>query len=73
MELPLWLIDPGFVGMLSIDPSAAFAAGLEPRPLEETVRDTLAWVAAGDAPAEPPAGLDRAKEQVILDAWLSKR
>ena len=50
MELPLWLIDPAFAGMLSVDPSAAFAAGLEPRPLEETVRDTLAWVAAGDAP-----------------------
>ena len=52
MELPLWLIDPAFAGMLSVDPSAAFAAGLEPRPLEETVRDTLAWIAAGDAPTE---------------------
>ena len=37
------------------------------------VRDTLAWVAAGDAPTETPAGLDRAKEQAVLDAWLSKR
>jgi len=73
MELPLWLIDPAFAGMLSIDPSAAFAAGLTPRPLEETVRDTLAWVAAGAAPAETAAGLDRAKEQAVLDAWLSKR
>jgi 2'-hydroxyisoflavone reductase len=73
MELPLWLIDPAYAGMLSIDPSAAFAAGLQPRPLEETVRDTLAWVAAGDAPAETAAGLNRAKEQEVLDAWLSKR
>ena len=73
MELPLWLIDPGFAGMLSIDPSAALAAGLAPRPLEETVRDTLAWIAAGEAPAETDAGLDRAKEQSVLDAWLSKR
>jgi 2'-hydroxyisoflavone reductase len=73
MELPLWLNDPAYAGMLSVDPSPAFAAGLEPRPLEETVRDTLAWIAAGDAPAETPAGLDRAKEQVVLDAWLSKR
>jgi 2'-hydroxyisoflavone reductase len=73
MELPLWLIDPAFAGMLSVDPSAALAAGLEPRPLEETVRDTLAWIAAGDAPAETGAGLDRAKEQAVLDAWLSKR
>ena len=73
MELPLWLHDPGYAGMLSVDPEAAFAAGLSPRPLEDTVRDTLAWIAAGDAPAEPPAGLDRAKEQAVLDAWLSKR
>jgi len=72
MELPLWLIDPAFAGMLSVDPSAAFAAGLEPRPLEETVRDTLAWIAAGDAPADTGAGLDRAKEQAVLDSWLSK-
>ena len=73
MELPLWLHDPAYAGMLSVDPSAAFAAGLEPRPLEETVRDTLAWIAAGDAPAETAAGLDRAKEQSVLDDWLSKR
>jgi 2'-hydroxyisoflavone reductase len=72
MELPLWLSDPSFAGMLSVDPSAAFAAGLEPRPLEETVRDTLAWIAAGDAPAETAAGLDRTKEQSLLDSWLSK-
>jgi 2'-hydroxyisoflavone reductase len=73
MELPLWLIDPAYAGMLSVDPSAAFAAGLEPRPLEDTVRDTLAWIQAGEAPGETPAGLERAKEQAVLDAWLSKR
>jgi 2'-hydroxyisoflavone reductase len=72
MELPLWLASPGWAGMLSVEPAAAFAAGLETRPLEETVRDTLAWVQAGDAPADPPAGLAREKEQAVLDAWLSK-
>jgi 2'-hydroxyisoflavone reductase len=73
MELPLWIHDRQFAGMLGIDPAAAFAAGLETRPLVETVRDTLAWVRAGDAPAEPPAGLAREKEQLLLDEWLSKR
>jgi 2'-hydroxyisoflavone reductase len=72
MELPLWLASPEYAGMLSVDPSPAFGAGLETRPLEETVRDTLAWVESGDAPAETGAGLDRAKEQQVLDAWLSK-
>ncbi len=73
LELPLWLLDPAYAGMLSVDPAAALAAGLEPRPLEDTVRDTLAWIAAGDAPTETNAGLDRTKEQAVLDAWLSKR
>jgi 2'-hydroxyisoflavone reductase len=72
MELPLWLYDEAYRGMLSADPSPAFAAGLRTRPLEETVRDTLEWVRSGDAPSEFPAGLDREKEQTVLDAWASR-
>ena len=72
MELPLWLYDAKYRGMLSVDTSPAFAAGLRTRPLEETVRDTLDWARSGEAPIEPPAGLDRMKEQAVLDAWLSK-
>jgi len=72
MELPLWLYDDAHRGMLSVDPSPAFAAGLETRPLEQTARDTLEWVRSGQAPAEPPAGLDKEKEQAVLDEWLSK-
>jgi 2'-hydroxyisoflavone reductase len=73
MELPLWLSSPEFAGILSVDPSRAFATGLETRPLMETVRDTLEWVRSGEAPADTGAGLDRGKEQRLLDAWLSKR
>jgi 2'-hydroxyisoflavone reductase len=73
MELPLWLHAPEYRGMLSVDPSAAFAEGLVTRPLEDTVRDTLEWVRSGDAPADAPAGLARDKEQQVLDAWLSKQ
>ena len=72
MELPLWLSSPEYAGMLSVDPSPAFAAGLETRPLEETARDTLEWIRSGQAPTDTEAGLDRAKEQQLLDAWLSK-
>jgi 2'-hydroxyisoflavone reductase len=72
MELPLWLHDEEHRGMLSIEPGAAFASGLETRPLVETVRDTLAWVRSGEAPSDAPAGLAREKEQQVLDAWLSK-
>jgi hypothetical protein len=55
--------------MLSVDASPAFAAGLRIRSLEETVRDTVAWTRSSDAPTEFPAGLDREKEQAVLDAW----
>jgi 2'-hydroxyisoflavone reductase len=72
MELPLWLHAPEYRGMLSVDPAAAFMAGLRTRSLEETVQATLAWVASGAAPADPPAGLAREKEERVLDAWLSK-
>jgi 2'-hydroxyisoflavone reductase len=72
MELPLWLRSEQYAAMLSVDPTAAFAAGLQTRPLEETARDTLAWVASGEAPTDAPAGLDRAKERRVLDSWLSK-
>jgi len=72
MELPLWLHAPEYRGMLAVDPTAAFAAGLETRPLEETAHDTLEWVHRGEAPPDPPAGLAREKETLVLDAWLSK-
>jgi 2'-hydroxyisoflavone reductase len=71
MELPLWLHDPAYAGMLAVDPSRAFAAGLRTRPLEDTARDTLAWVSAHqDAGGE--AGLDRDKERRLLDAWARR-
>ena len=72
MELPLWLVEEQFRRMLSVDAGPALAAGLTTRPLEDTVRDTLDWVRSGQAPPDPPAGLDRQKEQAVLDEWLSK-
>jgi len=74
MELPLWLFDPGYAGMLSVDPSAAFAAELETRPLEETARDTLTWALETEQElVTNGAGLAGVRERELLDAWLSKR
>ncbi|GAB3402858.1 NAD-dependent epimerase/dehydratase family protein [Flindersiella endophytica] len=69
-ELPLWRIADG---VWKVDSSRAAAAGLECRPLSETVRDTWAWMTAEDdkSPAHERAGeigLDPAKEQQILAA-----
>lgn len=74
-ELPLWLDlprHPELRGFLAVDVRAALACGLELRPLEQTVTDTLAWVSSGAAspklagPALPSAGLSREREAELL-------
>jgi 2'-hydroxyisoflavone reductase len=40
---PLWSADGSDVWVMAVDPSRAFDTGLEPRPLADTIRDTLAW------------------------------
>jgi 2'-hydroxyisoflavone reductase len=42
-SLPLWLPIPEYAGFNARDSTAARAAGLKHRPLEETLADTLAW------------------------------
>jgi 2'-hydroxyisoflavone reductase len=75
-NLPVWLDlhrNPDLRGMLAVDVGRAVSAGLEFRPLEDTVADTLAWErergnagAPGDVPAVPPAGLTRDREAELL-------
>ncbi len=70
-ELPLWLTGEGYDFMYGGDVGKAVAAGLEVRPVEETVADTWAWLRSigGKAPMRPdrPAvGLDPAVEAKLL-------
>jgi len=62
MELPLWLPEDDWP-LMERDVSAAVAAGLTFRPLEETARDTYEWDRAepGDRPT-----LTREKEAQVL-------
>ena len=65
--LPLW--EPTGVDWWSgaCDPSAAYAAGLSPRPLAQTVRDTLAWIGTtAGRPAD--VGLSEERESELLAA-----
>jgi 2'-hydroxyisoflavone reductase len=62
-ELPLWVPGDDWAGFMRIDATRAIAAGLEFRPLEETVRDTLAW--SLEAGEQRPT-LGRAREREIL-------
>ncbi|HTX11894.1 MAG TPA: NAD-dependent epimerase/dehydratase family protein [Solirubrobacteraceae bacterium] len=76
-ELPVWLDLPRnaeFRGLCAVDIARALDAGLEFRPLEQTVADTLAWDrarvrepgAAGDNPLPTRAGLSREREAELL-------
>jgi 2'-hydroxyisoflavone reductase len=65
MELPLWLPGEEHAQMLRVDIRRALDAGLRFRPVEETVRDTLAW--SREAGEQRPT-LAREKERAILAA-----
>jgi 2'-hydroxyisoflavone reductase len=70
-ELPVWVPPDGeYAGLHQGDVSAALAAGLTCRPVEETVEDTWAWLQReGDPPAgsgRPAHGLDADRERMVL-------
>jgi 2'-hydroxyisoflavone reductase len=71
-DLPIWTPPTGELAALhDADVSAARAAGLKCRPVEETVRDTWAWLQAEGWPAPPTdrgeLGLSAAQEATLLN------
>ena len=71
-QLPIWL-PPGEIHdtMFNIDVSKAMSTGCTIRPIEETVRDTWAWLqsiggVAPQRPDRPPVGLMPALEKQLL-------
>ncbi|HEY6760361.1 MAG TPA: NAD-dependent epimerase/dehydratase family protein [Baekduia sp.] len=73
-ELPIWLPpDHEYAALHGADVEKAHAAGLRPRPAEDTVRDTWAWLSALGAPPPqrpdiPPHGLSEERERAALFA-----
>jgi 2'-hydroxyisoflavone reductase len=68
--LPLWTGSDTHEFALAMDPAAAMAAGLRPRPLAETARDTLAWLASPEARGlHRGAWLAAEREGALLSAW----
>ena len=65
-SLPLWSGNDPDVWSMAADPTKAYASGLSPRPLADTVRDTLAWTRTVEQPDEP--GLSPDLEQQLLAA-----
>ena len=67
MELPLWVPDtPEYAGFATVDCRKAITTGLIFRPLEATVRDTLAWASTRPPEYQWRAGLDAEKECDLL-------
>jgi len=76
LDLPPWAPKKGEMAGASLTSvKAASAAGLKSRPLQETVRDTLAWFQTlpADRQAKLKAGLDPRKEADTLKAWHEKK
>ena len=64
MELPLWISSEDSKGLHEVGNDRAVAAGLTFRPLQETIRATLAQADTTDA-----AGLKPEREAELLEAW----
>ncbi len=67
-DMPTWVPDDEEgAGFSRVDVSKAIEAGLRFRPLEDTVRDTLAWAKARPADHQWRAGLTPEREQELLE------
>ena len=74
-DMPAWLpsLEPG-EGFWTIDVRKAVGAGLRFRPLEASVRDTLAWwrTLPEDRRAKLKRGLPPEREREVLAAWHAR-
>ncbi|HEY7280594.1 MAG TPA: NAD-dependent epimerase/dehydratase family protein [Actinomycetota bacterium] len=70
-DLPLWLPGEENAGFMQRSSGRAIAAGFEPRPVADTVRDTLAWDAERGSP-ELQAGLSRDRAAAVLASWRGR-
>jgi nucleoside-diphosphate-sugar epimerase len=77
-ELPIWMApDTEGDSLHHADVERAYAAGLRPRPVEQTVADTWDWLeSVGLRPPQredrPPVGLAPEREEAVLDRSRQK-
>lgn len=70
-EMPLW-VPVQLSGLITIDCTKAFEAGLTCRPVKTTITDTLAWYKTLPDDYRLRAGLTPAREQELLTAWHNR-
>ncbi len=75
-DMPAWAdSDSDMAGSLTWSADKALAAGLTIRPVEETIRDTLAWFRSLPQERQDTlrAGMSAEKEAAVLAAWHASR
>ena len=68
-DLPFWVPGDENTGQFTVDCSKAFSAGLDPRPLQETIHATFEWDQERDPTADLKAGLSSDRESQLLTLW----
>jgi 2'-hydroxyisoflavone reductase len=66
-EMPLWVADPEFSGIMQASNAKALAAGLKTRPIVQTVRAVLEWLDSD--PDAKSLGIPPEREAALLDAY----
>lgn len=72
-SLPLWPGGDPESAINTADPAAAYAAGLAPRPIRQTIADIHAAELAAPTPVPPGTGISAAHEADLLTAWTTRR
>ncbi len=67
-DIPLWVpsIDPEYAGFYNININKALKAGLNFKPLSQTVSDTLEWHRSRPSPPKLKVGMNIARETELL-------
>jgi nucleoside-diphosphate-sugar epimerase len=76
-DLPMWIDNHGdFAGFGTLQNTRAVRAGLAFRPIGDTARDTLAWLATlpeDERAKARSSGIPRDKEAAVLAAWKARK
>ncbi|MBV8197426.1 MAG: hypothetical protein JO263_04785 [Candidatus Eremiobacteraeota bacterium] len=64
-ELPLWITDPQYAGLLQVSGSKALEAGLRLRPTAQTIETVVDWIARDQRPVNR-AGMTPERELELL-------
>jgi 2'-hydroxyisoflavone reductase len=67
--LPLWASDPGELLLDTASPAAAYAAGLRPRPLVDTIMELRGHLSGLAEPPRHDEQLTREREAELLARW----